>query len=261
MQLALLLPDPCDAHCPETFTKKARELIGSIQAMPTDEGKDLRNRLLKFIGDFANWDLSANRRYIDVARGLVGAAWHDDPPVAVDPFAGGGSIPIEALRLGCDVFASDLNPVATFILKAELEDIPRADATFAKVVEDAGQRVRSIAQRRLQDFYPPDPDGSVPIAYIWARTVRCEATNCGAEIPIYRSPWLSRRGAAQARYFKESQHGRCAALLIEAAPRGGPVTFRIATGEGSADPKEGFVRLQGTKASGNNANVVCRVAR
>jgi adenine-specific DNA methylase len=257
MLLALSFPDPCDPHCPDSFRSEARDLLAQVQGRPRDEREDLRRGLLTFIGDFANWDLSANDRYVEVARGLVRAAHGGQAPLVVDPFSGGGSIPLEALRLGCEVFASDLNPVAAFILKVMLEDLPRSAAEFVERVEEAGRRVRQIAERRLKIFYPDGPDGSVPIAYVWARTVRCETSNCGAEIPIYRSPWLSRRGATRARYFKEAPDGRCAALLIESAPRGGPVTFRIATGAGSEEPRSGFVKLDGTKATGNNADVIC----
>ena len=63
--------------------------------------------------------------YLNVSRALVKAAHGEEPPLVVDPFAGGGSIPLEALRLGCEAFASDLNPVACLILKVMLEDIPR----------------------------------------------------------------------------------------------------------------------------------------
>jgi len=257
MHLALLLPDPCDAHCPDAFKGKARDLLGQIQGEPRDGGEDLRRGLLKFIGDFANWDLSTNGRYLEIARGLVQAAYCDEAPLVVDPFSGGGSIPLEALRLGCEVFASDLNPVAAFILKVMLEDVPRCPPDFVDRVEEAGRLVRQIAERRLEAFYPKGSDGSKPIAYIWARTVRCETPNCGAEIPIFRSPWLSRRGATRARYFKEAADGARVALLIESAPRGGPITFRIGTGHGSEEPRDGFVKLEGTKATGNNANANC----
>ena len=73
--------------------------------------------LLKFIADFANWDNAAKTEYLETGRGLVRAAHPEESPLVVDPFAGGGSIPLEALRLGCEAFASDLNPVACLILK------------------------------------------------------------------------------------------------------------------------------------------------
>lgn len=256
--LALLWPDPCDPLCPVEFKAEARKRmreLGGYNPGATDE--DLRHVLLKFIGDFANWDLASNRTYLEVSGALVKAAHGDELPLVVDPFAGGGSIPLEALRLGCEAFASDLNPVAAFILKVMLEDVLRCPPDFVDRVEEAGRRVRQIAERRLAAFYPKDSDEAKPIAYIWSRTVRCETSGCGAEIPIYRSPWLSRRGATKARYFKEAPDGSCVALLIESAPRGGPITFRIATGNGSEEPRNGFVKLEGTKAAGNNANVVC----
>ena len=111
----------------------------------------------------------------------------------VDPFAGGGSIPLEALRLGCETFASDLNPVACLILKVMLEDIPRHGAGLGDELRKAGAEIKAKPEKELADLYPKDPDGATPIAYLWARTVRCEAPNCGAEIPLMRSMWLCRK--------------------------------------------------------------------
>ncbi len=125
MLLGLLLPDPCDKHCPEDFKTKARSLLPRVQGTFGSNDIALRQALLKFIGDFANWDLSSNQSYLEVSRGLVKAAHPEETPLVADPFAGGGSIPLEALRLGCEAFASDLNPVACLIQKAILEDIPR----------------------------------------------------------------------------------------------------------------------------------------
>ena len=102
MLLALLLPDPCDEHCPAEFKKEARSLLPSVQGEAGPKDIDLRNALLRFIGDFANWDLAANPRYLEVGRGLVKAAHGEETPLVVDPFAGGGSIPLEAQRPGLD---------------------------------------------------------------------------------------------------------------------------------------------------------------
>ena len=197
--MALLLPDPCDEHCPEAFKQKAREILLQMHGRPSgwtiaiklDEG--LRQILLKFIADFANWDNAANQNYLGVGRGLVKAAHGEEPPLVVDPFAGGGSIPLEALRLGCEAFASDLNPVACLILKVMLEDIPRHGLGLAEELRKVGGEIKRQAERELADLYPTDPDGATPIAYLWARTVRCEAPNCGAEIPLMRSFWLCKK--------------------------------------------------------------------
>ena len=157
----------------------------------TDEG--LRQILLRFIERFADWDMAGWGDYLKASRELVKAAHPEGSPLVVDPFAGGGSIPLEALRLGCETFASDLNPVACLILKVLLEDIPRRGSELARELREAGTRIKDQAETELADLYPLDPDGSTPIAYLWARTVRCEAPNCGAEIPLMRSMWLCRK--------------------------------------------------------------------
>ncbi len=195
MLMALLLPDPCDPHCPREFKTKARELLPKVQGSPGANDEDLRKALLKFIGDFANWDLSSHPTYLEVGRGLVKAAHPDETPLVVDPFAGGGSIPLEALRLGCEAFASDINPVACLILKVMLEDIPRHGPKLAEELRRVGKEIKAAAEKELGEFYPIDPDGSRPIAYLWARTVRCEAPKCGAEIPLVRSFWLCKKAS------------------------------------------------------------------
>jgi adenine-specific DNA methylase len=192
--LALLWPDPCDPLCPAEFKAQARKLlpqVGGCNPGTTDE--DLRKALLRFIADFANWDNAAQRTYLEVSRALVKVAHGEEPPLVVDPFAGGGSIPLEALRLGCEAFASDLNPVACLILKVMLEDIPRHGPKLAEELRRVGAEIKRQAEKELADLYPKDPDGATPIAYLWARTVRCESPNCGAEIPLARSLWLCKK--------------------------------------------------------------------
>ena len=197
--LALLLPDPCESLCPQSFRERAREALLALRTRPsgweqqvqTDAG--LREAILRFIADFANWDNAANEDYLQTGRALVRAAHPEESPLVVDPFAGGGSIPLEALRLGCEAFASDLNPVACLILKVMLEDIPRHGPGLADELRRVGAEIKEQAAQELADLYPADPDDATPIAYLWARTVRCEAPSCGAEIPLLRSLWLCRK--------------------------------------------------------------------
>lgn len=190
--MALLLPDPCDPHCPEGFKQQARKILRAVRQAPCND-TELRRGLLSFIANFANWNNAADRSHLDVARALVKAAHGDNAPLVVDPFAGWGSIPLEALRLGCEAFASDLNPVACLILKVMLEDIPRQGPGLAEELRRVGGEIKRQAEQELANLYPKDPDGATPIAYLWARTVRCEAPNCGAEIPLMRSFWLCKK--------------------------------------------------------------------
>ena len=223
MLMALLLPDPADPCCPGEFKAAAREALRSFAGAPhgwtsevkTDEG--LRKILLRFIGDFANWDVAADPDYLKTARALVKAAHGEEPPLVVDPFAGGGSIPLEALRIGCDAFASDLNPVACLILKTMLEDIPRHGPGLADELQKVGAEIKAAAEKELAEFYPDEPDGGKPIAYIWARTVRCESSGCGAEIPLVRSFWLCKKASRKRalRYKVERPRGEAPAIEFE----------------------------------------------
>lgn len=219
MLLGLLLPDPCDEHCPEDFKRRARELLPKVQGQVGPEDEDLQRALLKFIGDFANWDLSSDRTYLEVSHGLVKAAHSEETPLVVDPFAGGGSIPLEALRLGCETFASDLNPVACLILKVLLEDIPRHGPELAEELRRVGNKIKEEAEKELAEFYLPDLDGARPIAYLWARTARCEQPDCGAKIPLVRSFWLckkaNRKRALKLQVKKQKEKRKPAEIELE----------------------------------------------
>lgn len=233
---AALWPDPVDPLCPQAFRDRAAEIITDFakQAVTNSELADscapdtwhkwqflakpenridstqeshlnvLRNALLDFIADFANWDNSTNEAYLVASRALTQAA-HEalggEPgtrPLVVDPFAGGGAIPLEALRVGADAFASDLNPVAVLLNKVVLEYIPIYGQRLADEVRKWGDWVKREADKELAEFYPKDPDGATPIAYLWARTVLSEAPSQGntpIEIPLLRSMRLNKHQA------------------------------------------------------------------
>jgi adenine-specific DNA methylase len=159
--------------------------------------ENVRAGLLDFIAEFANWDNSTNKDYLDLARHLVQVA-HESlggapgtRPLVFDPFAGGAAIPLEALRVGADAFASDLNPVAVLLNKVVLEYIPKYGHRLADEVRKLGSWIQERAEKRLEGYYPKDTDGSIPIAYLWARTIRCEGPACGAIVPMLRSLWLT----------------------------------------------------------------------
>lgn len=194
--MGLLLPDPCDEACPTEFKEQAYTLLKKRYALRKND-ETLREYLLKFIAEFSNWDNSTSPLHLDIGRGLVKAAQGDEPPLVVDPFAGGGSIPIEALRVGCDAFATDLNPVACLINKVLLEDIPGHGTELSNELRRVGAKIKAEVDKDVAELYPPDADKSRPIAYLWARTATCEAPNCGAEIPLMRTFWLSKKRSRQ----------------------------------------------------------------
>jgi adenine-specific DNA methylase len=160
----------------------------------------LRGALLDFIADFSDWDNAAVPEFLEAARALTQAA-HEGlggesgtRPLVIDPFAGGGSFPLEALRVGADAFASDLNPIAVLLNKAIVEYIPKFGKQLADDVRKWGEWIRNEAQRELLVYYPTDQDGGTPIAYLWARTIQCEGPGCGVEVPLIRNLQLTRNG-------------------------------------------------------------------
>ena len=201
-----------------------------------------REELLKEVADLASWDAVrkpdqvvrtkekggsglTGRQLLERARQRILDCNDGKPPRLLDPFAGGGAIPLEALRLGCEVEASDLNPVAVLILKCTVEYPQKYGQPNSLEVPDYIHEAASIGSQRgffdgdlieaykknplltdvrywgnwmlerareeLAEFYPPDPDGSIPVAYLWSRTVPCP--NCSAEMPLIRQYWLARK--------------------------------------------------------------------
>ncbi len=169
------------------------------------------NKKRDFIIDLCKWENSNNKDLIEKARKEILEANNGKPPKVLDPFAGGGSIPLEALRLGCETYASDYNPVAVLIEKCTLEypqKYGRAkkriknkigmsyEEEYNPLLEDVkkwGEWVLDEAKKELGRFYLSDPDGSVPVGYIWARTIKCQNPMCGAEIPLMRQFWLAKK--------------------------------------------------------------------
>jgi len=207
---AALWIDPADPLCPDGFREKAAGIMQKfwdpmgLQTRDFDDPLELRRALLDFIADFANWDNSTKKEYLDASRALTQAAHvalggvPGTKPLVVDPFAGGGAIPLEALRVGADAFASDLNPVAVLLNKVVLEYIPRYGQQLADEVRKWGEWIKQEAEKELVEFYPIDADGSTPIGYLWARTIICEGPKCGQEMPIIKNQILSSRKGAEA---------------------------------------------------------------
>ena len=173
--------------------------------------------------------LETSRALTQAAHEALGGA-PGTRPLVVDPFAGGGSIPLEALRVGADAFASDLNPVAVLLNKVVLEYIPKYGQRLADEVRKWGEWIKHEAEKELAEFYPKDPDGATPIAYLWARTIQCEGPGCGAEVPLIRSLWLAKRAKGSV------------ALKIVPRPKEKRVVFEIINKAKPGDVGEGTVR-------------------
>lgn len=189
---------------------------------PTEEAQRAeRARLHGIIERLVPWEATRDEGVLDEARAEILASTGGNPPPILDPFAGGGTIPLEAQRLGLETHASDLNPVAVLINKA-LVEIPPIFAGRAPVhpalqaelvgwqraqglaadVRAYGEWMRDEAHRRIGHLYPQAdlPNGSKApvIAWIWARTVTCPNPACGIEMPLVRSWSLGKKKGKEA---------------------------------------------------------------
>ena len=192
---------------------------------PTEEAQEQeRQRLFRIIERLVPWEATQDESVLAEAHEEIRRSCGDNPPEVLDPFCGGGSIPLEAQRLGLVAHGSDLNPVAVLITKALIE-LPAKFAGqppvhprdgdgrlaieswkgaqgLAEDVRYYGAWMRDEAERRIGHLYPPAtlPDGrtATVIAWIWARTVTCPNPACQATMPLVRSFWLGKKKGKEA---------------------------------------------------------------
>ena len=192
---------------------------------PTAEAVDEeRKRLFKIIEDLVVWENSTNEAVLERARAEIRKSCGDTLPPIYDPFSGGGSIPLEAQRLGLPAYGSDLNPVAVMIGKAMIEIPPkfkdrepvhpgprdrnhyRNAEGLAEDVKHYGEWMREQAFRRIGHLYPqvdlPKEHGggkAIVIAWIWSRTVPSPDPAFGnVQVPIASSFLLSSKAGKEA---------------------------------------------------------------
>jgi putative DNA methylase len=249
------------------------------EEFPTDQAQETeRERLFVIIRDLVQWENSTNEAVLlkaqrEIARSVARTAGIAAPstkeeiervlqehaPPVLDPFCGGGSIPLEAQRLGLEAHASDLNPVAVLITKAMIEIPPqfkdqppvnpedrrrgmgvawKGAAGLAADVRYYGQWMRDEAEERIGHLYPkvklPKEQGgeeATVIAWLWARAVTCPNPACGATMPLTSKWWLS------AKKGKETW----VEPLVDRASK--TVRFEVRTGNGTTP--EGTVNRSG----------------
>lgn len=208
-----------------------------------------RERLFGILRELVVWENSNNDRVLNAAKAEIKKSMGDDLPPLLDPFAGGGAIPLEAQRLGLKAYAQDLNPVAVTINKAMIEIPPlfadkpavnpeargkltnggwSGNAGLAADVEYYGTWMKEEAQHRIGDLYPkvqvPAEQGggeAIVIAWLWARTVKCPNPACGHEAILVRSFDLSKKKGKE--------------WHVEPHCEGGEVHFKVEPGKATQD--------------------------
>ncbi|MTI83875.1 MAG: DUF1156 domain-containing protein [Firmicutes bacterium] len=236
--------DPAFKNQPEAVQDKERERLFSIIRLMMQKQMHKHPEIYE-------------EAYSEIVRSCQGKL-----PIVVDPFCGGGSIPIEAQRLGLEVFATDINPVAVLTNKALIEILPefsdhppvnpettgnklnqrswsRAQG-FANDVQYYGNWMLTQAKKRLGHLYPkiklPESYGGSEvnvIAWRWARTVKCPNPVCGAEMPLVRSFALATKKGKKARI----------ATSIDRTKQPPIVNFEVKIDEGK--PQEGTINRKG----------------
>jgi putative DNA methylase len=232
-------------------------LFASLVDDPGDDAG--RQRLFKLIEDLVQWENVNNQTLLEQARVEIMKSTGGNPPPIYDLFCGGGSIPLEAQRLGLEARASDLNPVAVLITKGLIEIPPKfrgktpvnpeAKTKFkaswpgasglAEDVRYYGTWMRDRARERIGHLYPPvklkDGSDATVIAWLWARTVACPNPACGAQMPLVRSFSMSTSKGNE--------------TWVEPTPDKGAkrVSFHVANGTGK--PPEGTVGRKGATQS------------
>ena len=188
--------------------------------IPTEHSAKAEENEKKFIVDFSKWENYTNIVLAEKAQKKIIEANDGIPPKILDPFGGGGSIPLECLRLGCETYSNDINPVAVLIQKCTIEfpqlygkplshkeyskdrdwllgpgklDFFQDDEQINPLVEDLFH-IENILLKKVEEdlgaLYPSDFKKSSPVGYFWARTVQCQNPKCNISIPLLKQHWL-----------------------------------------------------------------------
>lgn len=197
------------------------------EKFPTEEDQIVeRKRLFKIIEDFVSWENTTNEEIFSEARKEMEKAVEGELPVLLDPFAGGGTIPLEAQRLGLHVRAHDLNPVAVIINKATIEIPPlfanrppvnpEVQATIDGVsmwsaaeglavdIKYYGELLKQKVFEKIGSNYPKvtisskSGEKATVIAWVWSRVGKCQNPLCGCEVPFASSFVLSKKKGNEA---------------------------------------------------------------
>jgi putative DNA methylase len=229
------------------------------ELFPTEEEQIIeRNRLFSLMEKLVLWENSNNQEILAEAKAEILKYTDGRMPALLDPFAGGGTIPLEAQRLGLEAHASDLNPVAVMINKAMIEIPPKyagmppvnpkarieminqgwlGAAGLAEDVRYYGELLEKEAFKKIGYLYPPVKVPSelgggqvTAIAYLWVRNVKCPNPACGCEMPLTSS------------FFIAKTEGR--EIFVEPTVCGSKIAFSIHKGKNAP---EGTVKRSGAK--------------
>ena len=221
--------------------------------IPSSKNVEEWNNKKKFIESLSKWENILNKNIINRATKDISNYFEGVVPKVLDPFSGGGAIPLESMRLGCDTYASDYNPVAVLIEKCVLQYPQEFGDNLVNEVQKWGNFILDEVLNELEDIYPKTieynkgyfADSSITkidLGYLWSKTVICQNPECEAEIPLMRSFWLA----------KKKDKKICLYPYVEKKK----INFKI-LGTGYGDIPEGFNPNNGTISRGIAQCLVC----
>jgi adenine-specific DNA methylase len=240
---------------PRPLSMSRAVVLGTLLPDPGDRAA--RKKILNLIAQASPFEEATNPWRIEPLRKLLVEAYPDSPPKVLDCFAGRGSIPLEALRLGCDTTAVDLNPVAHLIEKCVLEypqrfgqlDENSENQLAVDFVKWAGW-VRKRIEPKLAKAFLPGPSGRPPAVYFWARTMTCPNPACQAHIPLLSSFWLANSSRRKA--------------WVEIAGKPGKVTLTVLQGDQPPSNRkmaDGTVKSSSVTCPGCGTSVPAKAVR
>jgi len=239
----------------------AKAQAGGISAPPPGPEPKLEEIVAEIERELVKWENSNDERVLNAARAEIMRSCNGNPPPVYDPFCGGGSIPLEAQRLGLEAHASDLNPIPVLINKALIELPPKfagkppvnaeakkklsasgswkGAAGLAEDIRYYGQWMRDEAEKRIGHLYPKVKlpkelgGGEAKVnAWLWARTVASPNPAAkGAHVPLVRSFWLSSKPGKKA--------------WIEPVVDQGSMTYKFEVRTGEGEPRPGTIGKKG----------------
>ena len=226
-----------------------KDIISIQKEIEVDKAKGIRKKESPYTWDRA-FKHTPTDSELEWLHTELKKTWGGKLPTVMDPMAGGGSIPFEAMRLGLPVIASDLNPVAFLIQKATLEYPVKFGEKLIPAVEEFCNEVHKRAYEELKGFFPKEENKKIH-AYVWARTVRCE--KCRLLIPLSPNWWILRKGvesewmASKLIIPKESEGDICSFEIIK-----NPSKVGYDPSEGTDKRKEALCPRCKTKTSGES---------
>jgi putative DNA methylase len=216
--------------------------------LPASAFPEKADAIEQFFGRLGHWhsnELGVDRQALAKARELIASEWNEHAPRVIDSFVGGGAIPLEVLRLGGVAAGVELNPVAYIVGMGTVVWPQRFGGELADDVLRWGAWVRSHAVADVSRFYPrvgreaddrsssqlhlhsaASDDGSVPLAYLWTRTVKCPNPALRAhDVPLTRMSHVVRTARKRL------------ALKVVPNKRAGKCRFEIAADQATGAPR------------------------